>query len=332
MDYSELSQQYDAAFEALSPRKWHKLDVAERVEVLQKIEDFAAMQSKRPPATFQVDANMPKARNGVYNTETNTITQNIRCIKARTSDLAVKNLLHEGRHAYQYDCVCHPERHKELSSDTIEQWKPFFDEDKSKNTYVEPKRGEDFQKYFQQSVEKDARAFAQSQYQSYVNKNILSIQKNQILSGGKTMWNFHKKDQGQSQSNAAVQSSGQSQLSKSSRQGKSFIERLQLSPEDQKKQEEVIKKYNTEHQTSQGQSQSSKSSGQGKSFVERLRLSPEDIEKNNEKLREIAKNHNAGQKNGFNTGSSNNSSNGQIEGRDRADDLARSRTQGRGRR
>ena len=240
MMYSELSEQYNSAFDMLSKDKWRKLSVAEKIIVLQKIENFSAMQSNRPPAIVKIEENMPKARNGYYNTDDNTIVQNVRCIKAKSSDIAVKNLLHEGRHAYQYDCVHHPERHREISDYTIEEWSNNFD------NYKAPKKNVDYQLYYMQPLEIDARSYANSNYESYLNKNVLLQNINQILSQEVNyMWKGHKK--GQEQGNQE-----QSQISSKS-QTESYKESLRVTPE----QQEVNKKWNTEHQKQSSSSSSS---------------------------------------------------------------------------
>lgn len=166
MTDAELEMQYRDSFEKLSNGSWEKMDLNERVETLNKIEQFAAMMDKRPPAKFEIDSKMEKSRNGIYDTNQNIIVQNAESVQGNNPDKSIRDLLHEGRYAYQYDCITHPERHREVSDDQIKEWKNNFE-----NYIVAGKNG-DRRSYHNQPVERDARRFSKENYKSYLNGKV----------------------------------------------------------------------------------------------------------------------------------------------------------------
>ena len=124
---SKLMNQYKPYFDKLDDSKWERLSYKERHEVLQKIEEYEAKSTHRPVANFQTKDGMPMASRGYYTCSNNTITQNYQYTMANSSQPALKNLLHEGRHAYQWDCVNNPQNHPEVSQKQIAEWKKNFD-------------------------------------------------------------------------------------------------------------------------------------------------------------------------------------------------------------
>ena len=257
----EIEIQYYAAFENLSLNSWSKMNLQQRKQTLQQVENFAAMHENRPAASFQLDNTMKPERRGYYNTDKNLIVQNIRLIEENKPDAAVKNLLHEGRHAYQYDCIMHPERHTEIKPEKIAEWREGF------QSYVSTDVNKDFHAYFVQAVEKDARKFARQNCNSYLNGNVFRETVKKLEKKENThMWGKSKKQSAsQEKSSQKIKSAQQSespflkqkrefqekssQKMKSAQQSESpflkqrreFTESLRLSPEYQKKQEAVLK-------------------------------------------------------------------------------------------
>ena len=237
------------------------MNLQQRKQTLQQVENFAAMHENRPAASFQLDNTMKPERRGYYNTDKNLIVQNIRLIEENKPDAAVKNLLHEGRHAYQYDCIMHPERHTEIKPEKIAEWREGF------QSYVSTDVNKDFHAYFVQAVEKDARKFARQNCNSYLNGNVFRETVKKLEKKENThMWGKSKKQSAsQEKSSQKIKSAQQSespflkqkrefqekssQKMKSAQQSESpflkqrreFTESLRLSPEYQKKQEAVLK-------------------------------------------------------------------------------------------
>lgn len=235
----EIEIQYYAAFENLSLNSWSKMNLQQRKQTLQQVENFAAMHENRPAASFQLDNTMKPERRGYYNTDKNLIVQNIRLIEENKPDAAVKNLLHEGRHAYQYDCIMHPERHTEIKPEKIAEWREGF------QSYVSTDVNKDFHAYFVQAVEKDARKFARQNCNSYLNGNVFRETVKKLEKKENThMWGKSKKQSASQEKSSQKMKSVQQSESPFLKQRREFTESLRLSPEYQKKQEAVLKKYN----------------------------------------------------------------------------------------
>ncbi len=69
---------------------------------------------------------------------------------------------HEMRHQFQTEVVAEPERFGGLSSDVVAQWQYEF------ANYISPDY--DYQGYYEQAIEQDARSFADEVLQSYMEK------------------------------------------------------------------------------------------------------------------------------------------------------------------
>lgn len=158
-----FEKEYAPYFAKLNDEKWSQLPLSEREEVMQKVEQFEAEQSGRPEADFQTKAAMPMNSRGYYTRNDNTITQNREYTYANSSQYALQNVLHEGRHAYQWDCVQNPQNHPEISDAQRQAWENNF------NNYISPKDVEDKSLYFNQPLEADARAYAQERSAFYSN-------------------------------------------------------------------------------------------------------------------------------------------------------------------
>ena len=160
-DNTSLEQEYQHYFEKLDDSKWQTLSYDERKEVLQKVEEYEARKTNRSPASFQTKDGMPIVSRGYYSPSTNSITQNYQYTMANTSETSLKNVLHEGRHAYQWDCVKNPQNHPEVDPKQIEEWKANFD------NYISASSAEDKMQYYMQPVEQDARGYADTEVEQY---------------------------------------------------------------------------------------------------------------------------------------------------------------------
>lgn len=170
MTEQEKQARIQSLAKELDPSNWNSLNLQKRTELLQRVENLQAELQNRPAATV---SNEPMATNqhGYYCNQ--KIVQNQDMVKyCKTSDMATKNLFHEGRHAYQKDVVAHPENHPEVSAETRDAW----DRNLAPNGYVNPE--DDTFLYYWQPVEVDARAYAETQSLEYTK----SLAQNQTVS------------------------------------------------------------------------------------------------------------------------------------------------------
>lgn len=159
MTEQEKQIRMQALAKALEPSNWNNLNLQKRTELLQRVENFQAELQNRPAATVSTEQ-MATNQRGYYCNQ--KIVQNQDMVKyCETSDMAVKNLFHEGRHAYQKDVVTHPENHPEVSEETLNAWSRNLAPD----GYVRPE--DDTFLYYWQPVEVDARAYAETQSLEY---------------------------------------------------------------------------------------------------------------------------------------------------------------------
>ncbi|MCI6996192.1 MAG: hypothetical protein MR936_05190 [Eubacterium sp.] len=69
---------------------------------------------------------------------------------------------HEMRHQFQHDVVVNPSQFQDISNDTIEKW--IYEQ----NNYISPEY--DYQGYYEQDIEADARNYAENVVKSFMNK------------------------------------------------------------------------------------------------------------------------------------------------------------------
>lgn len=155
--------------EELRFENWKELELNEKVEVLNYLEQYIAAIEHRPPCPVKIDNSMGDldffngqvfGYMGGYSEQSGDITLNAELV-SNNSPLAYREMLdtliHEGRHAYQdyniHICEVHP-RHSEVASwaDTWGDGKWEYCGDTS--TYLGQRL------YEQQSIEIDARNFA----------------------------------------------------------------------------------------------------------------------------------------------------------------------------
>jgi len=197
MTEQEKQTRMQSLAKELEPSNWNSLNLQKRTELLQRVENFQAELQNRPAATVSTEQ-MATNQRGYYCNQ--QIVQNQDMVKyCETSDMAAKNLFHEGQHAYQKDVVSHPENHPEVSEETINAWSRNLAPD----GYIRPE--DDTFLYYWQPVEVDARAYAETQSLEYSNaltqgqttSEDLSVRQasteNQSLSTGEN--NTHTADQ-----------------------------------------------------------------------------------------------------------------------------------------
>lgn len=139
---------------------WKELNVDERVEAMQKLEDSAAEIAKRPPMDVsceQLDNNVK----GCFNGRELIISSDILENSSYDSYLQnINTLMHEGRHAYQ-DYNLYVER-VEKSQELVKSWKANY-EDIGYASVTHSIFGDlGYDVYYCQPVEVDARVFAET--------------------------------------------------------------------------------------------------------------------------------------------------------------------------
>ena len=138
-------------------KNWDSMNVKQRADLMQRIENHEAMCSDRPAARVSLGY-LPSNCRGQYNRDTNEITQNHDMVKYGNSDMSLKNVLHEGRHAFQWHTVQNPDS-AQVPAHTVQQWQDNF------NNYIPGNK--DVALYASQPLETDARGFAESRSQEY---------------------------------------------------------------------------------------------------------------------------------------------------------------------
>lgn len=159
MTEQERQTRMQALAKELEPENWSKLNLEKRVDLMQRVESFQAELQNRQPCAVRTEQ-MSTNQRGYYTNH--QIVQNHDMVKyTETSDMCMKNVLHEGRHAYQYDTVLNPEKHMEISNETLAAWTSNL----APGNYVSATT--DSKAYYDQPVETDARSYAQSQSFAY---------------------------------------------------------------------------------------------------------------------------------------------------------------------
>lgn len=148
---------------------WKNLSPSERRESLQYLENKMAEEAGRKPRRIQVDKKLKPGECGYYDDSVlkrGNIYINEDYLysndRAKQYD-AMDTVIHEGRHAYQYDCVNgrikHSENDATLTSwgKNVEEYNPFA-KDKTSYSY-----------YRFQPIEDDANNYAATKIESYAN-------------------------------------------------------------------------------------------------------------------------------------------------------------------
>lgn len=151
--------------EELNRTLWAQAPVENKQAALQELEAVLSNAQNRPQRELRTFNDRPYA--GFVHSEYPDllfIHDNIIAFKA--PDEAVKTIAHEGRHAYQMDCIDFPERHVDEDKELIEQWRENF----SPGNYITDEMSES--EYRKQPVEKDAYS-----YEKHIHKAVYSIEK-----------------------------------------------------------------------------------------------------------------------------------------------------------
>lgn len=160
-DIEQISQISDCLSEVDEIRyeNWVELSLEDRQIVLQDLEYRIAEIEHREPCELNFRV-MEEGNMGAFSPETKDITINSRyVISSDFQDYkeVLDTLIHEGRHAYQDYNIAIREVHGDTN--TTNEWSCNFD------NYVSPNW--DFQAYFKQPVEQDAREFAEDVLSQY---------------------------------------------------------------------------------------------------------------------------------------------------------------------
>ena len=172
MTEQDRQMQMQALAKELEPANWNTLTLEKRVDLMQRVENFQAELQNRPPCVVKAEPMATNQRGYYYNHQ---IVQNQDMVKyTDSSNMCLQNVIHEGRHAYQYDTVLNPQNHLEVSNETLAAWTSNL----APGNYISAKV--DSVAYFQQPVEMDARSYAEAQSLAYTQS--LNVQ----LSEGET--------------------------------------------------------------------------------------------------------------------------------------------------
>ncbi len=118
-DATESLQQ----IEGLHPETWEQLDEAERVHVLQDVENHLAEIQERPPVSIGIEPMDPGVYGGYVRGEGITLSQEH--IQSDDVREIVDSIVHEGRHAYQDYAIQNPGFVSD--ADLVESWRTNWD-------------------------------------------------------------------------------------------------------------------------------------------------------------------------------------------------------------
>ena len=141
---------YSEALKSTIEPVWSRLLVHEKQEALQAIESHIAAFEGRNERMVSIE-NMGEGYYGYYN-HSDSAHIHVSPYALRTPDEAIKTVLHEGRHAYQHDCIDHNEG---FPQPILDQFRDGFD------NYISPE--ENFKAYANNFTEIDAEDFAEKQ-------------------------------------------------------------------------------------------------------------------------------------------------------------------------
>lgn len=157
-----MNKTYGDTLTQLNSDVWVKLNLAERLNILQSIENEMAIQQRRKPCQVKGSA-LPSHYfgkvMGEYAKNSHTIYINYNQLGNNTKygkepELHLETVLHEGRHAYQVQVVNGDIKHH--NAQEVKQWKNNLKE----GHYISYR--ENPLAYYNQPVETDARIFARS--------------------------------------------------------------------------------------------------------------------------------------------------------------------------
>ncbi|RCX15483.1 hypothetical protein DFR58_11365 [Anaerobacterium chartisolvens] len=151
---------YNESLKCFQQSRWESLSVEEKAEAMQAMENEMALRSGREPCKVHISREWcDDDKLGVYDCESRTIQVNgwqleNLSLHGNEADSHLETILHEGRHAYQYDAVTgkidHPDKQE------VEVWT----ENMKEENCVQPGPGNE-DAYNNQPIERDANDFAQ---------------------------------------------------------------------------------------------------------------------------------------------------------------------------
>lgn len=106
--------------EGLNQDDWPSFDTSERLGILQEVENTIAEGQGRPSVDLSVDDDAPVGLFGGYDPQTDQITLSGWHIRDNDVHEIVDTVAHEGRHAYQFHAMEHPEIHPD--PDEVRAW------------------------------------------------------------------------------------------------------------------------------------------------------------------------------------------------------------------
>lgn len=167
---------YQDSLKYLNNEQWKTLNVDEKINVLQVVENEMANRSQRLPCEISAEP-MPSSDNSIqlggYSPASKDISLNSEQLMAGSkygNDYSVHldTTLHEGRHAYQDQAVTGIVQHSDKAE--LEAWR----DNMKPGHYIDYEQNP--RRYFSQPIEQDARAFAAKQSQQVeLDKNRIQV-------------------------------------------------------------------------------------------------------------------------------------------------------------
>jgi hypothetical protein len=141
----------------LKPKQWRELDLEQRTEVLQNAHDVVAAVYHFRPCSVEL-ASLRSGTLGEFFEETGIIKINRKLVAGNNSVQPLRTLLHESRHAYQWDFLQPVRRgfgwYSEADWTLAQEWSDNFADYRTAEQ-------DSFQEYLNQPIEVDARSFAE---------------------------------------------------------------------------------------------------------------------------------------------------------------------------
>lgn len=146
LELSLAECRYLTQIEGLDPANWRELPVHERMESLKELEERLAEVQGRPPIELRCE---PLGLNqcGYFSSREGVMVLSESLVRSSSPFEAIDTVAHEGRHAYQYYAVQHPEIHDDPFE--VAAWAENFDNYLTAEMYG-------YEAYRNQPIEADA--------------------------------------------------------------------------------------------------------------------------------------------------------------------------------
>lgn len=160
-DISVIENSYESALGSVSDKTWTNLSIGERIGVLQAICDYECEVNLGFDTLTVGIQPLPDYTNAVFLQRDKMIMLNNTYIETADSERVVTTLLHEIRHAYQYELVKMYYRLKDRLTPSAERLQPFrLAREFAENAEHYVDVSESIDGYYYQSVERDSREWA----------------------------------------------------------------------------------------------------------------------------------------------------------------------------